>query len=75
MQPRILELRKNLLKKNDELARKLRQQFLADGVLTVNLVSSPGSGKTRFLKSTLTQLRQQGLVVAEEAIVLKLIRA
>lgn len=64
MQPRILEVRKNLLKKNDELARELRRRFLAEGVLTVNLVSSPGSGKTNFLKHTLTELRQRGLIVA-----------
>ncbi len=64
MQPRILEVRKNLLKKNDELARQLREQFLAQGQLTVNLVSSPGTGKTTFLKRTLTELRQRGLVVA-----------
>ncbi len=64
MNPRILEVRKNVLKKNDELARELRSQFLADGCLTVNLVSSPGSGKTTFLRRTLTDLRQRGLRVA-----------
>ncbi len=64
MQPRILEVRKNLLKKNDELARDLRRQFLAEGKLTVNLVSSPGAGKTTFLLHTLGELRSRGLAVA-----------
>lgn len=64
MQPRILEVRKNLLKKNDELARQLRGRFLAEGMLVVSLVSSPGTGKTAFLKRTLSELRQRGLIVA-----------
>jgi hydrogenase nickel incorporation protein HypB len=64
MQPRILEVRKNLLKKNDELARELRKQFLSEGKLTVNLVSSPGTGKTTFLRRTLIELRERGLHVA-----------
>lgn len=64
MQPRILEIRKNLLKKNDELARELRGRFLEDGVLCLNLVSSPGSGKTTFLKRTLSECRARGWAVA-----------
>ena len=64
MKPRILEVRKNLLKKNDEIARELRRRFLADGMLTVNLVSSPGTGKTTFLRQTLSELRDSGLNVA-----------
>lgn len=64
MKPRILEVRKNLLKKNDEIARELRSQFLASGMLTVNLVSSPGTGKTTFLRRTLSAMRDRGLQVA-----------
>ena len=62
--PRILEVRKNLLKKNDELARQLRQDFAQTGMLVVNLVSSPGTGKTTFLRRTLSDLRAQGRQVA-----------
>ncbi len=64
MKPRILEVRKNVLKKNDELARELRDQFLAQGTLTVNLVSSPGAGKTTLLRQTRSDLRDRGLQVA-----------
>ncbi|MFO0926024.1 MAG: hydrogenase nickel incorporation protein HypB [Gemmataceae bacterium] len=64
MQPRILEVRKHLLKKNDELARELRRRFLAERVLVVNLVSSPGSGKTALLKRTLADCRARGWSVA-----------
>jgi hydrogenase nickel incorporation protein HypB len=61
---RIVELRKGVLKKNDQLAAELRSRFQATGVLVVNLVSSPGSGKTSFLERTLRELRQRGARVA-----------
>jgi hydrogenase nickel incorporation protein HypB len=60
MTTRIVELRQGILKKNDELARELRGRFETAGVLVLNLVSSPGTGKTEFLQKTLTALRQNG---------------
>jgi hydrogenase nickel incorporation protein HypB len=62
--PRILEVRKNILKHNDEIARTLRNRFEDAGVFVVNLVSSPGSGKTAFLESTLTKMRSGFRVAA-----------
>lgn len=56
LKPRILEVRANVLKKNDELARALRTTFAEAGVLVINLVSSPGSGKTLLLRETLKAL-------------------
>ncbi|HEY1897286.1 MAG TPA: hydrogenase nickel incorporation protein HypB, partial [Terracidiphilus sp.] len=64
MTTRIVELRQGILKKNDELARGLRERFTSSGVLVLNLVSSPGTGKTAFLERTLRQLRERGLRVA-----------
>jgi hydrogenase nickel incorporation protein HypB len=64
MTTRIVELRQGILKKNDELARGLRQRFTSSGVLVLNLVSSPGTGKTAFLERTLRQLREGGSRVA-----------
>jgi hydrogenase nickel incorporation protein HypB len=58
--PRILEVRTKILKANDELARGMRRQFEGLGLLVVNLVSSPGAGKTAFLKETLTRLAARG---------------
>jgi hydrogenase nickel incorporation protein HypB len=55
-QPRMLEVRKNILKQNDVIAHALRERFRGAGVLAVSLVSSPGSGKTAFLEKTLTLL-------------------
>jgi hydrogenase nickel incorporation protein HypB len=64
MSTRIVEVRKGILKKNDELAAALRGRFTAAGVFAVNLVSSPGTGKTAFLERTLSTLRQRGLRTA-----------
>jgi hydrogenase nickel incorporation protein HypB len=63
-QPRILEVRTRILKKNDETARAMRATFEEAGVLVVNLVSSPGTGKTAFLKETLSRLVARGEPVA-----------
>jgi hydrogenase nickel incorporation protein HypB len=60
METRVLEIRKGILNKNDEIARGLRQRLQAAGLLTVNLVSSPGTGKTAFLERTLRMLIEQG---------------
>jgi hydrogenase nickel incorporation protein HypB len=63
-EPRLVEVRKNVLRQNDVVARALRERFRAAGVFVVSLVSSPGSGKTAFLEKTLTQLRQSYRVAA-----------
>jgi hydrogenase nickel incorporation protein HypB len=63
-EPRLIEVRKNVLKQNDVIARDLRDRFRAAGVFVVSLVSSPGSGKTAFLEKTLTLLRSNYRVAA-----------
>ena len=55
-QPRILNVRQKVLKKNDELARALRQRFDDAGCCAISLVSGPGSGKTELLKQTASAL-------------------
>ncbi|HMD76706.1 MAG TPA: hydrogenase nickel incorporation protein HypB [Terracidiphilus sp.] len=60
MTTRIVELRRGILKKNDELAAELRASYAAAGVLVLNLVSSPGTGKTALLELTLKELRARG---------------
>ena len=62
--PRILEIRRNVLKQNDMMARALRQRFHDARVFVVSLVSSPGSGKTAFLEQTLAQLSHTCRVAA-----------
>src|SRR3984885_14530032 len=63
-EPPLVEVRKNLLKQNDQIARALRERFRAAGVFVVSLVSSPGSGKTAFLEKILTELRSHYRVAA-----------
>lgn len=63
-EPRLIEVRKNVLKQNDLNARALREQFRAAGVFVVSLVSSPGAGKTMFLEKTLSLLGQNHRVAA-----------
>jgi hydrogenase nickel incorporation protein HypB len=60
MTTRIVELRRGILKKNDELAAGLRASYAVAGVLVLNLVSSPGTGKTALLELTLKELRARG---------------
>lgn len=62
--PRLLEVRKNVLKQNDVVARALREEFRSRNVFVISLVSSPGTGKTAFLESTLCLLRSQFRVAA-----------
>jgi hydrogenase nickel incorporation protein HypB len=62
--PRLLEVRKNVLKRNDEVARVLRQRFTDAGVTVVSLVSSPGTGKTTLLERTLAALVPRYAVAA-----------
>jgi len=64
MTTRIVELRRGILKKNDELAAGLRAQYAEAGVLVLNLVSSPGTGKTALLERTLKDLKAKGKRVA-----------
>ena len=64
MTTRIVEVRAGVLKKNDEVARALRERFEGAGVFVVNLVSSPGAGKTAFLERTLSELVGEGGRVA-----------
>jgi hydrogenase nickel incorporation protein HypB len=63
-EPRLVEVRNNILKANDLVARDLRERFRAAGVLVVSLVSSPGSGKTTFLEKILTRLYSECRVAA-----------
>jgi hydrogenase nickel incorporation protein HypB len=49
-EPRLVEVRRNVLKQNDVIARTLRDQFRNAGVFVVSLVSSPGSERRLFSK-------------------------
>jgi len=55
-QSRLIELERNILAKNDRYAAANRTRFEAQGILALNLVSSPGSGKTSLLCRTIEML-------------------
>ncbi len=59
----VVPLEQKVLKENDRLAIELRERFAAAGTLVLNLISSPGSGKTRLLERTL-ELLPDGVRVA-----------
>ncbi len=64
MQPRLLEIRQDVLSKNDRLAQDLRNRFAKAGVFVINLVSGPGAGKTALLERTLTLLTERDIATA-----------
>ena len=63
VEPTTFSIRRKILAHNDDLAAELRGRFAEHGVFAVNVVSSPGSGKTELLQRTMADL-QPGLRVA-----------
>jgi len=64
--PRTLRVEESLLARNDRLAERNRGRFGAFRLLVLNLVSSPGSGKTSILERTLAELKGElGFAVLE----------
>lgn len=53
---RTIEVRERVMARNDELAGQVRERLAAHGITSLNLVSSPGSGKTLLLERTLADL-------------------
>ena len=57
---------RNLLEANDTIAQQLRTLFAARGILVLNLISSPGAGKTSLLERSLSDLKGEfGMAVIE----------
>ncbi len=54
---RVIRLEQRILSHNDEVARRNRAWLKARGIVAINMISSPGSGKTYLLEKTLTALR------------------
>lgn len=50
---------RNILEANDQVAMELNAWLTSKQILTINLMSSPGSGKTSLLERTLTDLKQE----------------
>lgn len=54
---RVLEIKQSVFADNDKQAEKLRQELKEKGVFLLNLMSSPGSGKTTTLMRTIETLK------------------
>ncbi|MFJ3235604.1 hydrogenase nickel incorporation protein HypB [Streptomyces sp. NPDC086787] len=61
---RVVDLQQAVLARNDESAHTLRTTLAARGTTVVNLLSSPGSGKTALLEHELRLARERSLPVA-----------
>ncbi len=53
-----ITLKQKVLSENQRIATALRQRYETAGVLCLNLISAPGSGKTALLEKTLEALRR-----------------
>jgi hydrogenase nickel incorporation protein HypB len=54
-----IEIKKKVLSKNDEIAAEIRRRLADKKIVALNMVSSPGSGKTSLLEKTLTAMNDR----------------
>ncbi len=65
---RVIEIQRNVYAKNDEEAAKVREKTREENVFLLNLMSSPGSGKTTTLVQTITRMKEDfkiGIIEAD----------
>lgn len=63
---RVIEVKQSVLASNDQKANELRSKMKEKGTLLINLMSSPGSGKTTMLRRTIKALKGElGIAVME----------
>lgn len=55
----IITIERKVLEKNDELAAQIRNKFKRNNLFVINIVSSPGSGKTSLLERTIEELKSK----------------
>ncbi len=64
---RVLEIKQSVFENNDREADKLREQLKREKTFLLNLMSSPGSGKTTTLKATIAALKDEFRIGVMEA--------
>ena len=64
---RIIEIKKSIFDDNDKDANRLREELKTKGVFLLNLMSSPGSGKTTTLIRTINSLKDKIKIAVMEA--------
>ena len=64
---RVLEIKQSVFENNDREADRLREQLKREKTFLLNLMSSPGSGKTTTLKATIAALKDEFRIGVMEA--------
>ena len=64
---KVIEIKKSVFENNDHEADKVREQLKKDRTFLLNLMSSPGSGKTTTLKATIAALKNEYKIGVMEA--------
>jgi hydrogenase nickel incorporation protein HypB len=64
---KVIEVKRSILEDNDADAAKLREELKAEGTFLLNLMSSPGAGKTTMLKRTISMLSKEMKIGVMEA--------
>ena len=64
---KVIEIKRSVFENNDREADKVREQLKKDRTFLLNLMSSPGSGKTTTLKATLKHLKDEMRIGVMEA--------
>ncbi|MDD5791257.1 MAG: hydrogenase nickel incorporation protein HypB [Erysipelotrichaceae bacterium] len=64
---KIIEIKESIFEDNNKDAECLREELLKDGTFLINLMSSPGAGKTTFLLSTIELLQEEFRIGIMEA--------
>ena len=64
---KVIEIKKSIFEDNDRDADQLREELKRRGVFLLNLMSSPGSGKTTTLIQTINRIKDQVRVAVMEA--------
>lgn len=64
---RVIEVKQSVLASNDQKANELRSKMKEKGTLLINLMSSPGSGKTTMLRRTIKALKEELDIAVMEA--------
>lgn len=61
-----LTIERKVLEKNDSIAAELRESFNENKIFSINLVSSPGSGKTSLVERTIANLKEAAKIAVIE---------
>ncbi|MBQ3891312.1 MAG: hydrogenase nickel incorporation protein HypB [Lachnospiraceae bacterium] len=64
---KVIEIKRSVYESNDREADKLRSELKEKGIFLLNLMSSPGSGKTTTLKQTINKMKDEFTIGVMEA--------